>query len=209
MKPSETIAVALVSALTFLSSPASGQVKEQDSTAGRHFVGSSLFMLANAFPLEDPPSFYQLNYGYHLTNRDVLSIEAITWTYHAPLGIPFGPSYGSAEEAYPGSVKEYGLGVAYQRFLWKDLYTAAHALPLLKDYRDREGEHLQNGFQLFLTLRAGYQLRLLNDRFFLEPSVAVTHWPISTNMPESFAAAESSWPNYFLFEPGLHFGVRF
>lgn len=40
---------------------------------------------------------------------------------------------GAEEEEYPGSVREYGLGVAYQRFLWKDAYTAVHALPLLKD----------------------------------------------------------------------------
>nr|MBA2556074.1 hypothetical protein [Chloroflexota bacterium] len=126
-----------------------------------------------------------------------------------PLGIPFGPSYGSAAEGYPGSVREYGVGVAYQRFLWKGLYSAAHALPLVQEYRDTEGERIQRGFQLFLTARAGYRVGLFKDRYFLEPSIAATHWPINTNVPDSFAALESRWPNHFLLEPGLHFGVRF
>jgi hypothetical protein len=74
---------------------------------------------------------------------------------------------------------------------------------------NEEGEKIQNGFQLFLTGRVGYHIRLFKDRFFLEPSIAVTYWPINTNVPESFAEVEKKWPNYFLFEPGLHFGVKF
>jgi hypothetical protein len=44
---------------------------------------------------------------------------------------------------------------------------------------------------------------------FVEPSLAITHWPITTNVPDSFAAKDRRWPTYFLGEPGLHFGVRF
>ena len=54
-----------------------------DSTFRRRFVGSSAFVLANAFP--DPPSFYQLNLGYRLTRKDAISLEAITWMYREPL----------------------------------------------------------------------------------------------------------------------------
>jgi hypothetical protein len=174
----------------------------------RHFLGGSAFVVAN-FVLSDSPDFYQLNYGYWLTNRDVVSVEAITWKFDAPLGIPYGPSLGSADEAYPGFVREYGLGVAYQRFLWRNAYSGLHALPLLSRYFDENGGKIQNGFRLFLTLRIGYHLRLLQDRFFLEPSIAATHWPISTNVPAAFAEKDRKWPNYFLFEPGLHFGVKF
>jgi hypothetical protein len=166
-------------------------------------------MLMNLAPLSNPPSFYQLNYGYRATPNDVLSVEAITWRYHAPLGIPWGPSYDAPEEAYPGSVRSYGVGVAYQRFLWRGLYSAVHALPLRQIYYDTAGEKLGSGFQLFLTLRVGYHLELFSNRFFLEPSVACTYWPINTNLPDSFQKKESKWPNYFLLEPGLHFGVKF
>ncbi len=174
----------------------------------RHFLGSSAFVLANPL-LADPPDFYQLNFGYRLTVRDVFSVEFITWKYTAPLGIPYGPDFGSADEEYPGYVREFGMGVAYQRFIWRGAYAAAHATPLVKRYVGEDGQRLQSGFQLFLALRAGYHVPLLGNRLFLEPSIAFTHWPISTNAPAAFAERDGRWPNYFLFEPGFHFGVKF
>lgn len=164
-------------------------------------------MLANALP--DPPAFYQLTYGYRLSRTDAVSLEAITWRYTAPLGIPYGSSKDAPEEEYPGSVRSFGVGVAYQHLIWRGFYTSVHALPLLQRYADEEGKHLQSGFQLFTTLRAGYQLQFRSDRWFLEPSVAATAWPINSNVPESFAARDRKWNKYFLFEPGLHFGWRF
>ena len=70
-------------------------------------------------------------------------------------------------------------------------------------------ERIQSGFRLFLTGRAGYHLELFRGRVFFEPSIAATYWPIDTNMPAAFEEKERSWPNYFLLEPGLHFGVKF
>jgi hypothetical protein len=187
--------------------PLLAQMGKPDSAYRRHFIGSSLFVVANLLP--DPPSFYQLNYGYRLTPKDVISIEAITWTYHAPLGIPYGPSYESSEESYPGSVRSYGIGIAYQRYLWRNFYSAVHTTPLLQKFLNKENKKIRQGFQLFCTLRFGYHLKLFKNRFFLEPSVAFTYWPVNTNLPESFAKTENKWPNYFLFEPGLHFGMKF
>ncbi len=63
----------------------------------RHLLSSSLFMVANLFP--DSPSFYQLSYGYRLTLKDVLIVEAITWTYNAPLSIP----YWASSDIYSGA----------------------------------------------------------------------------------------------------------
>ena len=174
----------------------------------RHHVGSSAFV-SFTFLLEESPEFFQLNYGYRLTERDVLSVEAITWKYGAPLGIPYGPSKDDPREEYPGYVRAFGVGMAYQRFLWRNAYVALHALPLLQHYIDEANKRLQSGFQLFLTGRVGYHVGLFNNRFFLEPSIAFTSWPINTNLPASFAEQEAKWPSYFLFEPGLHFGVRF
>lgn len=187
--------------------PLSAQTAEQDSTYRRHFIGSSMFMVFNFLP--NPPDFYQLNYGYRLTPKDVVSIEAITWTYKAPLGIPYGSSYGAETENYPGSVKSVGLALAYQRFLWKNFYTAVHAASFLQTYRNERNEKIQNGYQLFCQFRLGYHLKLFKNRFFLEPSVAGTYWPVNTNLPASFQLKEKKWNNYFLVEPGLHFGVKF
>jgi hypothetical protein len=194
-------------ALLGANNPVFGQTAQQDSTYKRHFIGSSLFMLANFS--QNPPDFYQLNFGYRLTPKDVVSIEAITWTYKAPLGIPYGPSYTAEGENYPGSVKSVGLALAYQRFLWKNFYTAVHAASFLQTYRNAQKEKIQNGYQLFCTFRLGYHLPLFKNRFFIEPNIAATTWPVNTNMPESFKKMENKWPKYFLFEPGLHFGMKF
>jgi hypothetical protein len=173
----------------------------------RYFIGSSLFMVMNTVA-SPSPEFYQLNFGYWLTKKDVLSVEAITWAYHRALGTPWGPDMSDAAQAYPGYVRAYGVGVAYQRYLWQGLYAAVHALPLLQQFKSPDGKTLQEGFQLFMTLRLGYHFSFCDDHVFIEPSIAVTHWPINTNVPADFARLDSRWPSYFI-EPGLHVGFKF
>jgi hypothetical protein len=173
----------------------------------KFYVGTTAFMLGNLFP--DPPSLYQLNVGYWVTSRDVVSLEAITWKYHAPLGIPYGSAFGEKSEDYPGSIREYGVGIVYQRFWWKGLYTSLQVMPFRRIYLDASDKTLQKGFQLFSTLRLGYHIPLFKNRFFIEPSIAATFWPVNTNVPESFKAKDDKWNKYFLGEPGLHFGFKF
>jgi hypothetical protein len=185
------------------------QPAETDTSNHRWFIGSSLFMVANLTPEDPSPSFYQLNLGYWLTRRDVISLELITWRYDHPLGIPYGPSFGAEEEAYPGFVRGSGAGLAYQRYLWRGLYAAIHATALHQDYQDPDRNSIQHGFQLFTAARLGYHVEFLNHRVFLEPSIAITHWPINTNAPATFKALDDKWPSYFIGEPGLHVGVRF
>lgn len=112
----------LFPALTLLlaaAAPLAAQSPDTDPPAQRHVLGSSLFMMMNLAP--DPPSFFQLNYGYRLSAKTTVSLEAITWRYTAPLGIPWGPSFGDEAEEYPGRVRGIGVGVAYQRLLWRGL----------------------------------------------------------------------------------------
>jgi hypothetical protein len=52
-------------------------------------------------------------------------------------------------------------------------------------------------------------VQFFGNRFFFEPSVGFTHWPIKTNTPPSFKVKEDQWPGYFAWEPGLHFGFNF
>lgn len=173
----------------------------------RLFVGTSLFVVMNAIA-SPSPEFYQLNFGYWLTKKDVLSVEAITWTYHRALGTPWGPDMSDDAQRYPGYVRAYGVGVAYQRYLWRGLYTAIHALPLLQQFNANDGKTIQQGFQLFMALRLGYHFSFCDDHVFIEPSIAVTHWPINTNVPADFARLDNRWPSYFV-EPGLHVGFKF
>jgi len=184
------------------------QRAKTDSTFRRYFIGTSGFVLLNLEPNQvNPPSFYQLNVGRWLTKRDVISIEAKTWIYRFPLGIPFGDSFQAPSEKNPGKVTGYGIGVASQRFLWKGLYSAVHVALFLQEYFDIKNEKIKNGFQLFTVLRVGYHLELFQNRFFIEPSLAFSYWPVNTNVPEAFAKLESKWSNYFLFEPGHHFSA--
>jgi hypothetical protein len=195
--------------LIFASFKVSAQNTAETSTYKKHFVSTSMFMALNLF--EDSPNFFQINYGHQLSERDAIIIEAITWEYRAPLGIPYSSSsYGNKEANFPGIVKDFGIGVAYQRFWWKKLYTTIHAVPMVQQYLTPNRTKIQTGFMLFTTARVGYRINLLKGKnLFIEPSVAVTHWPINSNMPDSFQKLENQWSNYFLFEPGLHIGFLF
>ncbi|UTW62432.1 hypothetical protein KFE98_20905 [bacterium SCSIO 12741] len=183
---------------------------QSDSTFRQYFVGSSAFVLVNLVPDQvNPPDFVLLSAGKWLNRKNTLAIEAITWKYNAPLGIPYGPSYESPDEEFPGYVRSFGIGVAYQHYWWKGLYTAVHVTPFLQRYFDEDNHHIQDGFQLFTAGRLGYHLPLFKNRFYIEPSVACTFWPVNANMPESFQKVEDRWSNFFFPEPGLHLGVKF
>lgn len=181
--------------------------QSDESVDRKYWVGSALFMVMNLVDDPEPPEYYQLNLGYRITPKDVLSLELITWKYYEPLGVPWAEK--ATAENFPGSVRCAGAGLAYKRFLWKQVYGQFHSTAFHKTYLDESGQKIQSGFQLFNTLRFGYQFRFFNDRVFLEPSIAMTFWPINTNTPSSFERLEDRYPSYYLWEPGLHFGITF
>ncbi len=184
------------------------QTTKQDSTYKKHFVSTSLWSVANLFP--DPADFYELNYGYRITQKDAIIVNATTWKYWEPLGIPLmdDKKYAHIED-YPGYVRAYGIGIVYQRFLWQQVYSSIHANTFLQNFYNEQNEKIQSGFQLYLQARIGYRLNLFKKRFFLEPSLSFNYWPININFPDSFLEKEKNWPNYFLFEPHLNFGISF
>lgn len=190
------------------SSALRAQYSKEDSTYKDCFVGSTLFMLGNFAPT-NRPDFVQLNFGYRITHRDVVSLEVKTWKYAWPLGIPYGPSFEAPQEEFPGFVREYGFALAYQRFWWKGLYTGIHVMNAWQSFVDESGESIGKGFQIFNTYRLGYHVKLLKDRFFIEPSIAITHRPFHTEMPDSFKQLDDRWSKFLFGEPGLHFGFNF
>ncbi|MBN8684518.1 MAG: hypothetical protein J0L99_17845 [Chitinophagales bacterium] len=200
------LVVALLSAFSL---NLQAQYAKTDSTYKKHFVGSTLFLLGN-FSKVNPPGFAQLNMGYRITGKDVVSLELITWKHSWPLGInPFyNDKYGIPETKFPGNIREYGIGVAYQRYLWKGLYLAAHAMPMRQIFRNEDGDKVGKGFIIFNTYRVGYHIKLFKDRFFIEPSLGVAGRPYQSNMPEGFKEQDDKWPKWTP-EPGLHFGFNF
>ncbi len=201
--------LATIILLTLLSIKVKAQnLNKIDSTYKKYFVGSTFFMLGN-FAEKNKPDFVQLNFGYRITTRDVVSLELKTWKYAWSLGIPYGSSFEAPEEEFPGYVREYGIALAYQRFFWKGLYGAIHVMNARQTFVDDNGDKIKNGYQMFNTYRLGYQFRFFKNRFFIEPSIAMTHRPIRTKMPSGFAELDNKWPRYFIGEPGLHFGFNF
>ena len=185
------------------------QYAKTDSSYKRCFVGSTLFLLGNLAPV-NPPGFTQLNLGYRITGKDVVSLELITWKHAWPLGInPFyNNAYGETEEKFPGYIREYGIGLAYQKYIKKGLYVAVHAMPMWQTFKNENGDKVDNGFVIFNTYRIGYHIKLFKDRFFIEPSLGIAGRPYHTKMPDGFKEKDDKWPKWTP-EPGLHFGYNF
>ena len=181
------------------------QYAKQDSTYKKWFVGSSLLMLGNFSKIS--PEYVQLNVGYRITPKDVLSFDFKRSIYTWPIGIPFGPSFDKPGLNYPGHARILAPTIGYQRFLWKRVFTSVHALNAFEKYMDENNKKIGNGYTLYLNFHVGYQLQFFKNRFFFEPAIGCSYWPVRTNVPESFKAVEKKWPNYFI-QPGLKSSVK-
>lgn len=185
------------------------QSAKTDSTFRRWYIGSSLLMLGNLIPDDaNSPEYVQLNVGYRITPKDVVSFEFKRSIYSWPIGIPFGPSFDAPGLNYPGHARILAPTLAYQRFWWKGVYTSVYALNAFEKYIDENKKKIGNGYTLYLNFHLGYQFRFFKNRFFFEPAIGCSYWPVRTKVPESFRSLEKKWPNYFI-QPGLHFGFNF
>src|SRR5688572_10322655 len=113
----------------------------------RWSVGTSAWMLANAFP--DPPHFYYVEVDRRFDARNALVLEALTWTYRAPIGIPYGSSFGDSAVEYPGFVRSVGVGVGWRRRLYRGLNGSVRSFHLLQLYYEDDRPRT-TGYQLFL-----------------------------------------------------------
>ncbi len=153
---------------------------------------------------------YEFHGGYQLTPKDRIGLKVATWKMFAPMGMPMKEQLKFDEaNFYPGRLRENGLGVTYQRMLWKGLFASVEVLPQLKTYTDTNGKKIGNGFKLYTSYHVGYQISFLKDRFYIEPQVHCQYWPIDTNTPQSFKEMDDKWNNYFLFEPNIYIGFKF
>lgn len=185
------------------------QDTKHDKTYKKWYIGSSLYVLGNFIPNDkNRPEYVQLNVGYRITPKDVISVEFKRSIYSWPIGIPFGPSFDAPGLNYPGHARILAPTVGYQRFWWKGAYTSIYALNAFEKYMDENKKKIGNGYTLYVNFHLGYQFKFFRNRFFFEPAIGCSYWPVRTNVPESFKKAEEKWPNYFI-QPGLHFGFNF
>ncbi len=173
-------------------------------------ISTTYLTFDNFGPEETNVHMYEFHFGYKITSKDKIGIKVATWKLFEPMGIPFwDPLLMKESEFYPGRLRESGIGVTYQRMLWKGLFTSIEILPLLKTYLDENNKKIGNGFKLYTTYHLGYHIPLFKGRLFIEPQIHCNYWPIDTNIPQGFKERESKWNNYFLFEPNLYIGVNF
>lgn len=183
------------------------QNAEQDSTQRKWYVGSTLYLLGNLTKKHNP-EYVQINVGYRITPKDVVSFRFKRSVYDWPLGTSWGKIIDGKEDTYPGHARILAPTLGYQRFWWKGAYTSVQALNAFEKYMDVNDKKIGNGYTLYLDFYLGYQFKFLKNRFFFEPALGVSYWPIRTNVPESFKAVEKNTPNYF-FQPGFDFGFNF
>jgi hypothetical protein len=172
-------------------------------------VSTPWLTFLNFGPEETNTHHYEFHFEYKLTSKDKIGIKVSTWQLFTPMGIPWGPYKMDENEFYPGKLKEDGIGITYQRILWKGLFAAIEILPLKKTYLDENKEEIDNGFKLYTSYHVGYHLPLLKNRLYIEPQIHCNYWPIDSEGPQGFEEKESKWNNYFLFEPNLYIGVNF
>ena len=183
------------------------QSTQKDVADRKWFIGSTLLLFGN-FAQTNNPEYLQLNAGYRITPKDVIQIRFKRSIYAWPLGIPFGPDFDAPGLNYPGHARILAPQLGYQRFWWKGAYTSVYVLNAFEKYMDENKKKIGNGFTLYTDFYVGYQFKFFNDRFFFEPAIGCSYWPLRTDVPAPFKAAEKRWPNYFI-QPGLDFGFKF
>lgn len=150
----------------------------------------------------------------NLDNKNIIGLKFATWRLFQPMGITWWDGLldklESESEFYPGHVRETGLGVSYQRMLWKGLFASVEVLPQYQTYLDLDGNDLGNDFKLYNSYHVGYHITFgKKKRFFIEPQIHSQHWMFDNDAPDGFAELDDRWRNYFLFEPNIYVGVKF
>lgn len=153
---------------------------------------------------------YEFHLTYDLTPRDTIGIKAATWKLVKPMGIQLWEDDFMTKDGYfDGRVFEKGIGITYQRFLWKRLFASIEIMPMHKAFWDKDDKEVGQGFRLYTTYHLGYKFEFFNKRFFIEPQVHCNYWPINTSGPRGFKEKVDDYNNFFLFEPNVYFGVKF
>jgi hypothetical protein len=211
----------LIIIITLVSFSAFAQVNPQEKSQSevvgfKNRLSFPVIILPNLWEENDRlnTKHIELHYKRKITSKDIVGIKFATWRLFQPMGIVWWDGLldkiDSGSEFYPGYLRETGLGISYQRMLWKGLFATLEVLPQYKTYLDEDKNKVGDGFKLYNSIHLGYHIAFgKNKRFFIEPQVHCQNWLIDTKAPEEFKALDDKWRNYFLFEPNLYFGVNF
>jgi hypothetical protein len=206
------ISLAILFALSITGMFGQYQTKQSSVTlTERKFSVSTTYYSFLNFEEEKTNTYhYEFHVGYKFTLKDRIGIKVATWKMFAPMGMPMQEQLKyDKNNFYPGRLRENGLGVTYQRMLWKGLFATVEVMPQLKTYTDINDKKIGNGFKLYTSYHLGYHISFFRNRVYLEPQIHCQYWPIDTNTPQAFKEIDSEWNNYFLFEPNVYIGFKF
>lgn len=156
----------------------------------------------------------ELHVKRNLDNKNIVGVKLATWRLFQPMGIQWSDGLldklETESEFYPGHVRESGIGISYQRMLWKGLFATVEVLPQFQTYLDENGDKIGNDFKLYNSYHLGYNISIgKKKRFFIEPQIHCQHWMFDNNAPDGFKQLDNKWKNYFLFEPNIYIGINF
>ncbi|NMC59639.1 MAG: hypothetical protein GYA51_09700 [Candidatus Methanofastidiosa archaeon] len=118
------MALLFASSLTNAFSQPQNHVKkslEKESILEHKFSVSTTYLTFVNFGEEKTNTHhYEFHVGYKLTTKDKIGIKVATWKMFAPMGMPMQEQLKFDENNfYPGRLRETGIGVTYQRMIWK------------------------------------------------------------------------------------------
>ncbi|MCR9064933.1 MAG: hypothetical protein NXI00_13255 [Cytophagales bacterium] len=171
-------------------------------------------------PIGDPwndrqnTQMIELHVKRNLDDKNIIGVKFATWRLFQPMGITWWDGLldklETGSEFYPGHVRETGIGISYQRMIWKGLFATVEVLPQLQTYMDLDGNKIGNGFKVYNSYHLGYHVSIgKKKRFFIEPQVHSQHWMFDNKAPAGFKELDDKWRRYFLFEPNIYIGVNF
>lgn len=84
----------------------------------------------------------ELHVKRNLDNKNIIGLKFAHFRLFQPMGITWWDGLldkiESESEYYPGHVRTAGVGITYQRMLWKGLFATAEVLPQFQTYLDRK-----------------------------------------------------------------------
>ncbi|WP_217494804.1 hypothetical protein [Crocinitomix algicola] len=157
---------------------------------------------------------FEFHIKRNLDQKNIVGLKFATWRLFQPMGITWWDGLldkiETKSEFYPGHLREIGLGISYQRMIYKGLFATVEVLPQFKTYLDENKIKVGNGFKLYNSFHIGYHFDFgKKKQFFLQPQVHSQFWVFDTNTPAAFNQLDQKWRNYFLLEPNLYFGIKF
>lgn len=156
----------------------------------------------------------ELHIKRNLDNKNIIGVKLAYWRLFQPMGITWWDGLldklETESEFYPGHVREMGIGISYQRMLWKGLFATVEVLPQFQTYTDLEGQKIGNDFKLYTSYHLGYHIAFGKKKhFFVEPQINCMYWMFDNNAPDGFKELDDKWRNYFLLEPQIYLGWKF